>query len=186
MNNVFVLCTGRCGSMTISKAFSHATNYTAGHETEACSFYPLAYPDNHIEVDNRLAWMLGDLDYKFPDAKYVHLLRNQDEVARSFAGRADFPGASVRGFGGGILGLGDGFAEQRYEVAKRMWEVKNANISEFIRHHLFYQLSVWLHELTDELPRIWEWLGCEGDLDAAVAETRVRYNAGPSGVAVPL
>ena len=33
--NVFVLCAGRCGSMTVARAFGHATNFTAGHETRA-------------------------------------------------------------------------------------------------------------------------------------------------------
>src|SRR5262249_10581173 len=122
--NVFVLCTGRCGSVTISKAFQHATNFTCGHETEACSFYPLDFPAQHIEVDNRLPWMLGDLITKYPWARFIHLIRDQEEVARSFEKRLDFPGASVKGFGAGILGRGDLFHNERYEAARRMWEVK--------------------------------------------------------------
>ena len=77
--NVFVLCTGRCGSTTFSKAASHMTNITAGHETR-CSLIGnlrLAYPPSHIEVDNRLSWFLGRLDCTYgKNACYVHLQRD--------------------------------------------------------------------------------------------------------------
>lgn len=51
--NVFVLCTGRCGSMTFAEACSHAVNYTTGHESGRHRRYDLKYPADHIEVDNR-------------------------------------------------------------------------------------------------------------------------------------
>ena len=31
--NIFVLCTGRCGSVTFTKACQHITNYTCTHES---------------------------------------------------------------------------------------------------------------------------------------------------------
>ena len=39
----------------------------------------LAYTKGHIEVDNRLSWMLGRLDKVYADdlAIYVHLKRNR-------------------------------------------------------------------------------------------------------------
>ena len=84
--NVFVLCTGRCGSVTFSKAAQHAINFTAGHETRShlLGAEHFAYPPNHIEVDNRLTWFLGRLHQAFPDAYYVHLVRDSLAVARSF------------------------------------------------------------------------------------------------------
>ena len=68
-------------------------NYTAGHESRATRIGSdrFAYPPNHIEVDNRLAWMLGRLEQSFgKDAFYVHLKRKPEAVARSresFTGR---------------------------------------------------------------------------------------------------
>ena len=61
MTRVFVLCTGRCGSTTFARAAAHATNFTAKHESRTYKLgaQRLAYPDNHIEVDNRLAWWRG-------------------------------------------------------------------------------------------------------------------------------
>lgn len=77
--NVFVLCTGRCGSVTFAQAASHVTNASVGHETRShmVGAARMAYPIGHIEVDNRLSWTLGRLDQAFGrDAFYVHLLRN--------------------------------------------------------------------------------------------------------------
>lgn len=168
--------------MTIIRAFAHATNYTSGHETEGGSFYPLDYPDWHIEADNRLSWMLGELGQHFPDARWVHLLRDREGMARSFEARPDWPGASIKGFGAGILGRGDLFHEERYEAAGRMWDAANANITEFLttRDHRV----VWLHDLTRDFPGLWEWVGCQGDLAAAVETTRIRHNAGPGGATI--
>jgi hypothetical protein len=62
--NVFVLTTGRSGSLTFAEACRRITNYTTGHETRVGRVGPerLAYPDRHIEVDHRLAWFLGRMD----------------------------------------------------------------------------------------------------------------------------
>lgn len=177
--NAFVLSTGRCGSTTVAVAFQHADNFTSGHETEGCSFYPLDYPDQHIESDNRLSWMLGAVAARFPDARYVHLIRRQDEVAASFERRRYHLAASVSGFGHGILGRGDLLHGSRYETASRMWEIVNANIRAFLDCRPAQEFPggpVWLHDLERSFPGVWSWLGCSGDLDAAIAETRVRHN----------
>ncbi len=88
--NVFVLCTGRCGSVTFIESCKHITNYTAGHETR-CNWTGdkrFAFPPHHIEADNRLSWLLGRLDAAYGDnAFYVHLTRDREAVARSYARR---------------------------------------------------------------------------------------------------
>jgi len=172
---VFVLSCGRSGSMTLARVFGHAENYTAGHESEAGSFYPLAYPDWHVESDNRLSWMLGSLAEKFPEARYIHLIREQEQCARSFEARADYPGASIRGFGAGILGRGEAFQAERYQAALRMWEVVNANIREFLwaRPHE----TALLEDLPERVPALWAFAGAEGALAAAIAEARIHHNA---------
>ncbi len=179
--NVFVLCTGRCGSMTISRAFELATNFTSGHETQAGTFYSLEYPGQHIEADNRLSWMLGALGARYPEALYIWLIRRREEMAASFAERNDYPGASIKGFGAGILELGDRFHEERYETALRMWDIANANIAEFLGAEHRLHRKVWTHELAYEFPSLWEWLGCEGDLKQATWRAATRFNSGPNG-----
>jgi hypothetical protein len=86
---VFVLCTGRTASTTIIRAFEHATNFTAGHETRSAIVDGrLDYPDAHIEADNRLAWFLGSLDRQYGGAPcYVHLTRDPTAVQASFVRR---------------------------------------------------------------------------------------------------
>ncbi|WJI25223.1 hypothetical protein RHP47_05945 [Thermosynechococcus sp. QKsg1] len=49
--NVFVLCTGRCGSVTFAKACTFITNFSSAHESRTFLLGEarLAYPDRHIE-----------------------------------------------------------------------------------------------------------------------------------------
>ncbi len=85
--NVFVLCTGRCGSSTFIEACHHIANYTSAHESRSSLLGAerLAYPAQHIEADNRLSWLLGRLDAAYGDsAFYVHLQRNHPDTAASF------------------------------------------------------------------------------------------------------
>jgi hypothetical protein len=107
--NVFVLCTGRCGSVTFSKACGHITNFTSGHESrrKVWGAARFAYSDNHIETDNRLAWLLGRLDAAHGrDARYVWLTRNEDDVVESFVRKdADAGiGQIVTAYHEGIIG----------------------------------------------------------------------------------
>jgi hypothetical protein len=69
---VFVLCTGRCGSMTFTRACQHMTNFTAGHESRKRFLFgeKLSYPRNHIEADNRLSWCLGVLNDRYGASAY--------------------------------------------------------------------------------------------------------------------
>ncbi len=103
--NVFVLCSGRCGSLTFTRACSHITNFTAGHESRVRELGSarLAYPDQHIECDNRLAWMLGRLDRQYGDqARYVHLTRRDEDCAESFNRRWE-RGGIMMAYGRAIL-----------------------------------------------------------------------------------
>ena len=111
--NVFVLCSGRCGSKAFIEACSHITNWTSGHETQSnfvgqppinhttqesgwknyrysldANHNRVDYPDNHIEADCRLTWFLGLLDETHGDnALYVNLTRNRFRCAMSWTGR---------------------------------------------------------------------------------------------------
>ena len=103
--NVFVLCTGRCGSTTFARACSHIENFGVAHESRCAQLGDsrFAYPENHIEVDNRLSWLLGRLDRAYgDDAFYVHLRRPDQQVAASFLNR--YRGGIIRAYRGeGIL-----------------------------------------------------------------------------------
>ena len=83
---IFVLSPQRCGSVSFSKACRNIINYTSGHETR--KELKFNYPDNHIEIDNRLALFLGRLEKNYKDeAIYVHLKRDPQKVANSCLNR---------------------------------------------------------------------------------------------------
>lgn len=95
---IFALGTGHNGSSTFARAASHATNFTAGHETRSriVGAERFAYPDQQIESDNRLSWHLGMMDVLRPDALYVHLTRSPEQAAASFVKRWDAARPSLR------------------------------------------------------------------------------------------
>ena len=193
---VFVLCTGRSGSMTVARAMEHATNFTAGHETRRgiVGDERFDYPDRHIEADNRLAWFLGDLHRRFPDAFYVHLTRDPEAVAASFAARWDLPVGPrplrpfarllpnrnpglVRAFANGIV-MADGQRIDPLEASRFLVSTVTRNIELFLEGKQWLPLR--LESARDDLAAVWERIGAEGDLGAALGELDVRHNARPS------
>lgn len=186
---VFVLSTGRCGSTTVQRASRHLTNFTAGHESRAALVGQerFAYPDQHVESDNRLAWLLGGLGRAMDPAQtcYVHLVRDPDRVAASFVQRWDstYRASLARAFGHGILMRGEDWAEdERHSVARFLVDTVNDNIGTFLAAQPLTMRGD-ISEALDWFPRLWERIGGEGDLDAALAELGIRHNASAPGPA---
>src|ERR1044071_6444136 len=170
--NVFVLSTGRCGSESFAKACSHMTNFTAAHESNCPALHPgvkrpyrpLRFPDQHIEVDNRLSWFLGTLEKEYGDsAYYVHLLRRREDVARSMITRGE--DSIAFSFASGILQhyrrartLSD---QERYEIGLQYWDTVNDNIELFLRGKSKL-ITVWLDQVKPAFQRFWAEIGAEG------------------------
>ena len=174
--NVFVLNTGRCGSTTFIHACEHMRNFSAGHETRVHlhGSRRLNYPQNHIEADNRLCWLLGRLDEKYGDqAFYVHLHRNPEATARSFARRMDF--GIMQAWREGVL-LGGEAQASPLELARDYVDSVEANIRLFLRDKS-HCLEVRLEQAAADFAGFWQAIGAQGDLDAALAEWKVRHNA---------
>lgn len=134
--NIFILCTGRCGSTTFIKACQHITNYTAAHESRSFMIGPerVAYPDNHIEADNRLSWFLGKLENAYGnDAFYVHLQREIRSTAKSFLKRWDF--GIMKSYRTQIvMGLDKKTPDiEKIEVCVDYCETVNQNIKAFLK-----------------------------------------------------
>jgi hypothetical protein len=173
---VFVLSTGRCGSTTFSQACRHITNFTSGHETRVRKVGPdrLHYPPRHIEVDNRLSWLLGRLDahYGDEDVRFVHLVRDPEQTVDSFLRR--FARSSImRGYDRGIL-MGS-YAEP-LDICRDYVETVNANIALFLRDKdPSHVMTVQLEHAKEDFARFWDWIGAEGDLEAALREWDIPY-----------
>lgn len=184
--NVFVLGTGRCGTVTFSAACSHFDNYTAGHESRRgeLSAARFAYPDHHIESDNRLSWFLGELGRRFDDddTLYVHLTRSPEDVVSSYSRRwnSGFRSNIARAFGHGIVVRTEDWPEEEIESVVRFYvETVTANIDAFLEGR--QSISIQLEAIDTQFPNFVDRLGATGDLSAATGELQVRHNASHVG-----
>ena len=175
--NVFVLCTGRCGSTTFIQACSHISNFTAEHESRTALLGAdrFRYPPNHIEADNRLAWLLGRLDKVYGDnAFYVHLRRDLQATAASFVKR--YAGGIIKAYRGSgiLLGLSDD--ADPLAVCLDYCETVNSNIELFLRDKS-HVMEFWLERASPDFAEFCRAIDAVVDIDAALAEFDVRYNA---------
>lgn len=179
---VFVLGTGRCGTMTFVRACQHLDNFSAGHETlsNKIGSARFEYPDQHIEADNRLSWMLGELGRRFDDERtlYVHLRRDRDEVAESFRRRWDSPNRAgiIRAFAHGIVTRRSDWPDDEIiRVCEHYVDVVTSNIDDFVRHRR--HTTIWLHQIEDAMPPLLSEIGATGDVERLMNELSVRHNA---------
>ncbi|MCW9024588.1 MAG: hypothetical protein OQK73_07880 [Gammaproteobacteria bacterium] len=174
--NIFILNTGRCGSTTFIKACQHIHNFSALHESRITMVGDerLNYPDNHIEADNRLSWLLGRLDNRYGDnAFYIHLTRDRNKTIESFARREDF--GILKAYREGIL-----MQEQSLQTAKELAEdyllTVEKNIALFLKNKP-HQMAFRLESAKADFKEFWKLIGAEGDFELALAEWDINYNA---------
>jgi hypothetical protein len=173
--NVFVLNTGRCGSNTFWRACTHIANYTSAHESrvDRLGADRLDYPANHIEIDNRLSWFLGRLERRFGgDALYVHLLRDEEAVAKSLA--KHYSRGIIRAYRHAVL-PGLSLDEDPLRVTADYCDTVNANIAQFLKDKPRV-LRFALESADQDFRAFWSAIGAEGDLDAALAEFGRKHN----------
>lgn len=174
--NVFVLNSGRCGSTSFIEACRHISNYSAAHESRLhlIGSARLAYPDRHIEADNRLAWQLGRLERAYGEgAFYVHLTRTRAATAASFTRRAGF--GIMRAWREGVL-LGGEPGQGDLDLALDYLDCVEANIEHFLRDKP-HRMEFRLERAAADFAEFWRRIGAEGDLAAAQAEFAHRHNA---------
>jgi len=173
---VFILSAGRSGSQTFARACDHITNFTSAHESRSglLGEAHFDYPDNHIESDNRLSWLLGRLDQRFGDrAFYVHLRRETRPVAASWAKRAHT--GMMNAYRYAILWHCPKDATP-LEVALDYCDTVEQNIRLFLRDKQ-NRMDFPLEEAHGRFPEFWRRIAAEGDLAAALGEFEVRHNA---------
>ncbi|MFC5577122.1 hypothetical protein ACFPOA_03715 [Lysobacter niabensis] len=176
--NVFVLCTGRCGSVTFARAARHIRNYRVGHETRMKQPGPqrVDYPADHIEIDNRLSWFLGRLDAAYGNnAIYVHLRRDPEAVASSFNRRWHLGGSIMRAYADQVYAapVRDPLAFCRDYV-----DTVTANINLFLRDKS-HKMDFWMEHSATDWPAFWSLINAEGKLEDGLSEWAVAHNASP-------
>lgn len=165
--------------MTFIRACQYIDNYTADHESRISltGAERLGFPDNHIEADNRLSWMLGKLGKKYgKDAFYVHLRRDREAVAASFGRRWDYPGSIIKAYTEGILMAGK---VRGREYCEDYIDTVTDNIEHFLRDKPL-QMAIDLENIKDGFHKFWMAIGAEGDLQAALDELEHHYNRSKS------
>lgn len=181
--NIFVLSTGRCASTTFAEACRHMTNYSAAHESRSTLLGDehFNFPQNHIEVDNRLSWFLGWIDEIYGDkAYYVHLVRSKDSVAKSFNQRWDWDVSIIRAYAQHILTKRLVDQDERLNICLDLWETMNKNIELFLKDKT-NKMVFQLEEYEEHFQTFWKNIKAEGDLNAGLAEWENKHNASSTG-----
>jgi hypothetical protein len=176
--NVFVLNTGRCGSTTFAKACSHITNYSSAHESRSGTIGEgrLSFPQNHIEIDNRLSWYLGRLDKNYGDAAfYVHLQRQDRMKTAISCSKRTYPGTIIRAYKEGIL-LRCPQDADLIDLCLDYCDTVTSNIELFLKDKSS-RMDFFLEDAKTDYREFWNRIGAEGDLEAAIAEFEIKYNA---------
>ena len=170
---VFVLSTGRTGSVTLSHACKHITNFTSAHESTRGKVGALHFPENHIEIDPHLVFNIGSLKKMYPDAVYVHLKRERRPCVESLKKRA-----SMR-----TLWIPHAYQKNGKHVTPEDIDI-SANLfysffNDVIAEFCPYAFKMNLENFKNDFTSFWQKIGAEGDLRAALAEFNTKYNAGP-------
>ena len=172
---IFVTGTGRCGTVTFSKACAHISNFTSGHETHTNKrrggrlggdVANWDYPDNHIEISSQLVIAIPILKKKYPDARWIHLVReDRDACARSLCGWSDMAAFAKYWF---LNAQPDPLATA-YAIYDTVRGMAEAMLPDAFIFRLEQAASDW--------PACWEFMHAAGDRRAAAAEFQTRYNA---------
>jgi uncharacterized protein YpiB (UPF0302 family) len=172
---VFVLGTGRCGTVTFSKACLHITNYTSGHETKAGKI-DINYADNHIEVDPHLYHYLPILLKKYPTAIYVHLQREKEACVKSLSKRTSFKHWAAFAFQKKTCIQAD-----IKKLADIHYATVNAGIEQILFYHTLLRPENYLHLRLEKIHEKWDvfWhtIKAQGDYAKALQEFKIKYNA---------
>ena len=174
--NIFVLNSGRCGSSTFIKSCQHIINYSSGHESKLSKLGSerLNYPNNHIEADNRLSWILGRLDETYGnDACYVHLTRNKNDTSESFAKRIDF--GILKAYEQGVL-MHDKHISSSKIIAEDYLQTVESNIKLFLKDKT-NKIDISLENIEQDFTRFWALINAQGNLNNALKEWQTTYNA---------
>lgn len=121
--------------------------------------------------------MLGRLDAHYGDAAYyVHLQRDLLPTARSFLKRHD-KGILYAYRSAILMGASKDLQEGAdfLPLCVDYCQTVTANIETFLVNKT-HQFSFHLETTEADGVNFWEWIGAEGDLEAALQEWKVKYN----------
>lgn len=169
--NVFVVGTGRCGTCSVYQAFGHATNYTVGHERMAGKVPNYNLRDNHIEIGSPLTIAIPILKRKFPEAKWIHLIRDKGPCVSSLINQCE---TSMRAYARQWLFMDEVSDKDLYKVAALFYDSVNGTCRDLLAGEDYVVLK--LSKIQSRWEQVWNWLGCEGSFEDSLAELKRHYN----------
>lgn len=180
IDNVFVLCAGRCGSRTLAVACREIRNWSVGHESRASYLHGrLDYPPQHIEVDNRLSFFLGQLHEHYRDGPlYVHLTRNTEDTAKSFLRQGvnyNKGHGIIPAFIKSINRVPNIHSVDKLQAAMKYIEMTNSNIRLFLKDKP-HVIHMNIEEPQDAFRKLWWLTEAKGDYEAACKKLGQRVN----------
>lgn len=181
--NIFILSTGRCGSTTFIEACKHISNYSSSHESRhgLIGDKRFKYPQNHIEADNRLSWLLGRIEKNYGNNSfYVHLKRNSLETAKSYLKRYDqritsiYDYSIINPYSRNIIG-GNHRQNEPIDICLDYCTTVNSNIELFLENKS-NKMSFSLENCQNDFIEFWDRINAEGDLTSALNEWNIQHN----------
>ena len=185
IRNVFVVSPGRTGTAAMSKALQHLEDFTCGHETAegrlAQERFP--YPSHHVEVDNRLTWMLGTLvkEHSPEETLIVIIKRDQGAVARSYLQRFLVPDGIVASYSDGIIRHGGRTLDVAQDYVAAVYDQLD------LLHTSGFEVAEFEHvDMGQAVQFIFERLGDPGSVDAALEILNSPVNSSRNSVVLDL
>jgi len=162
------------------RSCQHIDNFTIGHESqvELLGNTRFQFPDQHIEVDNRLIWQLGGLNqYIGDDALYVHLVRERTAVKKSFIKRLYQPKSIFYGYCEAIKKTTpENLSHDEIEkLADDFLDSVDANINFFLENKT-HQMVFQLENYQQDFSSFWNRINASGDYQKALNEWTKKYN----------
>jgi hypothetical protein len=137
------------------------------------------YPENHIEADNRLSWVLGELDKRFGDrAFYVHLKRDSFTTAKSFLSRYFQRQSIMEAYAEGVKMTPPEKLnkQERLKLSQEMVDVVNSNIEHFLKDKT-NKMTIELENVKVGFSEFWDKLEATGNKKEALAQFDIRSNS---------
>lgn len=185
IRNVFVISPGRTGTAALSKALVHLDGFTAGHETAdgelAANRFP--YPERHVEIDNRLTWMLGTLvKAHAPEETLIILVkRDRDAVAKSYLQRFLVPNGILASYSDGVIRHGGRTLEVARDYVSTVYDQLD------LLKTSGFEVAEFEHQELRELVRfIFDRLGDPGSLEDALEAIASPINSSRNSVRLDL
>lgn len=168
---VFVFGTGRCGTVCFAAACRHATNYTVLNETWTSTYQ---WAEQSIEVNPQLRPVIPFILREYPDARFVWLKRDYERVVESF-----------ERLGQGVW-LTTWWAicntvrpeNQRTAAAIAVDQMLRDCEYAFSLVPEAQRMMLELERIKEpnQFPAFWQWIGAEGDLQAALTTFDIPLN----------